>query len=299
VTQRELEEMIIASDGDGLPKAVVMIQCVGSRNEEHPYCSRVCCTEAVKNALAIKGRSPDTDVYILYRDVRTFGFRERYYREARQKGVIFMEYDDTRPPQVRVVNANGQSSLAVEVFDPLFGQEVTLHPDLVVLSAGIESNVPADRNQYVTPLPQLLRVPTNEDEFFLEAHVKLRPLDFAVDGVYLCGLAHSPRFVDETIAQARGAAMRAVSVLSTRELETTPIVASVDPLLCTSCGQCIEVCPYGARELDAETHSAKVIEVLCQGCGACIATCPNNACQQRGFETMQIYEMIDALGVSV
>jgi heterodisulfide reductase subunit A-like polyferredoxin len=297
VTQRELE-MLIASPQFEIRnlQSVVMIQCVGSRDEEHPYCSRVCCTEAVKNALAIKERSPETGVYILYRDIRTFGFRERYYREARQKGVIFLQYDKNEKPQVRDIDVKLGSQLEVAVFDPMVGRELTLRPDLVVLSAGIQPNVEAGHSGRGKPLSQLLRVPLNEDGFFLEAHAKLRPLDFAADGVYLCGLAHSPRFLDETIAQAQGAAMRAVSLLSKSELEATPIVASVDPLLCTACGQCVEVCPYGARVLDSEALIARVIEVLCQGCGACIVACPNKACQQKGFETVQIYEMIDAVG---
>ena len=331
ITQRELEERLVhwetgklingdfqesADQSTSLPTGVVMIQCVGSRDEEHPYCSRICCTEAIKNALAIKERSPETEVYILYRDIRTFGFKERYYREARRKGVVFLQYDQDQKPEVKAVEAaptpgpspnsgggesfpprvggdrggaGGDGRLQVNVTVQPEGEVFTLDADLVVLSAGIEPNVDNEA------LARLLKAPLNEDGFFLEAHVKLRPLDFAADGVYLCGMAHSPRFLDETIAQAQGAAVRAVSLLSRDELEATPIVASVNPRLCTACGLCVEACPYGARVLEPRASCAKVIEVLCQGCGACIVTCPNKASQQKGFEMEQVYGMIDVV----
>ena len=321
ITQRELEEVLGKwVDEEGVdeaapssltslppltaftPSSIVMIQCVGSRDEEHPYCSRVCCTEAIKNALAIKEYSPKTEVCILYRDIRTFGFRERHYREARRKGVIFLQYDKDHKPEVKKANARrsggtgdslpGNGRLCVDVTVQPEGDVFTLDADLVVLSAGIEANVDNEA------LAQLLKVPLNEDGFFLEAHVKLRPLDFAADGVYLCGMAHSPRFLQETIAQAQGAAVRAVSLLSKDELEATPIVASVNPRLCAACGLCIEICPYGARVLEPRATCAEVIEVLCQGCGACIVTCPNKASQQKGFEMGQVYGMIDALAVT-
>ncbi len=297
ITQRELEERLVSSDAPAHPlKSVVMIQCVGSRDEEHPYCSRICCTEAIKNALAIKERSPETNVYILYRDIRTFGFKERYYREARRKGVIFLQYDKDQKPNVQPSEQSGEdvgsAPLQVDVTVQPEGEVFTLDADLVVLSAGIEPN--ADNGA----LAQLLKTPLNEDGFFLEAHVKLRPLDFAADGVYLCGMAQSPRFLDETIAQAQGAAVRAASLLSKKELEATPIVASVNPRLCSACGLCVEVCPYDARILEPGAPYAEVIEVLCQGCGACVTACPNKASQQKGFELAQLYGMLDALIVT-
>jgi len=308
ITQRELEELLsrrvdeervdeaalssFTSFTSSTPSSVVMIQCVGSRDEEHPYCSRVCCTEAIKNALAIKERSPETEVYILYRDIRTFGFKERYYREARQKGVIFLQYDKDQKPEVRVEEqpSTGSSGrcLRVDVAVQPEGEVFTLDTDLVVLSAGIEPNVDNE------PLAKLLKVPLDEDGFFLEAHVKLRPLEFAAAGVYLCGMAHSPRFLDETIAQARGAAVWAVTLLAKQELEATPTVASVSPKRCSACGLCVEVCPYDARVLEPGWPHAEVIEVLCQGCGACIVACPNKASQQKGFEVGQVYGMLDA-----
>jgi len=293
ITQRELELRITNDELRNL-QSVVMIQCVGSRSEEHPYCSRICCTEAIKNALAIKERKPQTDVYILYRDIRTYGFKERYYREARQKGVIFLQYDKDQKPEVTPPappEAGGSldGRLRVDVMVQPEGEVFTLDADLVVLSAGIEPNVDNE------VLAQLLKVPLNEDGFFLEAHVKLRPLDFAADGVYLCGIAHSPRFLEETIAQAQGAAVRAVSLLSKDKLVATPIVASVNPRLCSACGLCVEVCPYDARVLEPGAPYAEVIEVLCQGCGACIVACPNKATQQKGFEVPQVYGMLDAV----
>jgi heterodisulfide reductase subunit A-like polyferredoxin len=186
------------------------------------------------------------------------------------------------------------------------GDLFTLDADLVVLSAGIE---PHGDNE---SLAKLLKVPLDEEGFFLEAHVKLRPLDFAADGVYLCGMAHSPRFLDEAIAQARGAAMRAVTLLSKKELEAPPIVARVDPLLCSNCGLCVDVCPYDARVLvpvpdiplpipvqgGGRSEYVQVIDVMCQGCGACIVACPNKASQQKGFELEQVYGMLDAVAVS-
>jgi heterodisulfide reductase subunit A len=313
VTQRELEEMLAGDPQSPISNlhSVVMIQCVGSRDEEHPYCSRICCTEAIKNALAIKECSPETEVTILYRDIRTFGFKERYYRQAREKGVRFLEYDKEQKPEVeaapstgsgRTTSASGHGErlncaelvepLRVEVTVQPEGEVFSLEADLVVLSAGIE---PGEGNE---ALARLLRVPLTADNFFLEAHVKLRPLDFAADGVYLCGMAHSPRFLDETVAQARGAAVRVASLLSKDELEATPIVASVNPRLCSACGLCVEVCPYDARVLEPDAPYAEVIEVLCQGCGACVAACPNKASQQKGFELPQLYGMLDALTVS-
>ena len=311
ITQRELEERITNYElriADC--KSVVMIQCVGSREDAHPYCSRICCTEAIKNALEIKHLSPETEVTILYRDIRTYGFKETLYQRAREQGVMFLEYDRDDPPQVVGTSANQQISksadddgedcqrgrlgdLRVEVAVQPENELMALPADLVVLSAGIEPH-PGNES-----LAKLIKLPLNEDGFFLEAHVKLRPVDFAADGVYLAGLAHSPRFLEETIAQAQAAAIRAVTLLSKTELEATPIIASVNPRLCSACGQCVEVCPYDARILEPGAPYAEVIEVLCQGCGACIVACPNKASQQKGFEFGQIFGMVDAALVTV
>ena len=292
LTQRELEERLAADPqavlGDiahnGRPASFVMIQCVGSRNEEHPYCSRICCSKAVKNALRIKEQDPSARVTVLFRDIRTYGFQEDYYEEARRRGVVFVEYDADRPPEV--VAKAGQEQLQVHTTCPGLGP-LTLPADYVVLSTGI---VPREDNEV---LAQMLKAPLTQDRFFLEAHVKLRPLDFAADGIFLCGLAHSPKPIEDSITQAQGAAIRAAALLSKERLEGQAIVAQVNPRLCAGCGLCVASCPYDARVINTETQIAEVIEVLCQGCGACAVACPNGATQHLGFEKLQIYAMID------
>jgi heterodisulfide reductase subunit A len=293
VTQQQLEESLWRGTNPFVADArrkdsshartVVMIQCVGSRDDDRPYCSRICCQQAIKNALRIKEIAPDTLVYVLYRDIRAYGLMEDSYRRARELGVIFIPYEPERKPQVSVGD-----DLRVEVESGLPGDGLILTPDLLVLSAGIAPN---DNG----PLAQLLKVPLNQDGFFLEAHAKLRPLDFAVDGVFLCGLAHSPRHIQETMAQAQAAAVRAVGLLARQYLEGAAIVAEVNERLCAGCGLCVAACPYEARLLDPARRVATVVEALCQGCGACVAACPNGASQQRGFEKVQVYAMLDAL----
>jgi heterodisulfide reductase subunit A len=286
VTQKEFEGQIkgiYQSVVEKAPRSIVMIQCVGSRDEEHPYCSRVCCTQAIKNALEIKKLSPKTHVSILYRDLRSYGFRERLYRQARQAGVLFLQYDPDKKPVVTHNNEGLQVKFSVQPENEM----VSLPAELVVLSAGIEAE-PGNQT-----LSRLIKLPLTSEGFFLEAHVKLRPVDFAADGVFLCGLAHSPRSMDETIAQAQAASVRAVSLLAKKELTATPIIASVNPRLCAACGICVDICPYGARRLEPGMKTAEVIDVLCQGCGACVVACPNKASQQRGFEFLQISAMID------
>ncbi|KYK36880.1 MAG: hypothetical protein AYK18_18470, partial [Theionarchaea archaeon DG-70] len=229
LTQLELEQRLstdgewLAPDKNQMPRNVVMIQCVGSRDDERPYCSRVCCTEAVKNALKIKELSPETHVYILYRDIRTYGFNESFYTEARRQNVVFIRYDEGRKPEVSK-NGNG---LLVEVFDQTLKMPIEISADLVVLSAGI---VPNDDSETIS---QFLKVPLNTDGFFLEAHMKLRPVDFSTDGVFLAGLAHSPKTVSESIAQAEAAACRAAAILSKDEYETEATISSVNEELCT------------------------------------------------------------------
>jgi heterodisulfide reductase subunit A-like polyferredoxin len=288
LTQRELESKL-ASSSDHASENTIMIQCVGSRDEDHPYCSRICCSQAIKNALEIKHSNPSSNVIILYRDVRSYGFRERLYQEARQAGVVFYEYDKDQPPQVSLV----QGALQVQLKVQPEGELLTLPADQVVLSTGIEAE-PGNE-----ALSRLLKLPLTAEKFFLEAHVKLRPVDFAADGVYLCGLAHSPRAIDETISQAKAAAIRAVALLAKKELTATPIIATVNPRLCAACGLCVEVCPYNARRLEPGAKYAEVVEVLCQGCGACVVACPNKASQQRGFEFDQVTAMIDAALVNI
>jgi heterodisulfide reductase subunit A-like polyferredoxin len=301
ITQRELESRltdaggtspVASGSGDaesedaaaGQGGAWVMIQCAGSREDAHPYCSRICCTQAIQNALAIKRRDRQAQVTILYRDIRTYGFRELLYQEARAAGVRFLQYNEDAKPAV----APAEHGLRVEVVAQPDGERFTLPADFVVLAPAIEPNDGA------VELAQMFKVPLSEDGFFLEAHAKLRPLDFAADGVYLAGLAHSPRFVDETMAQAHGAAMRAAALLSRDQLQSAAIIASVNPRLCAACGICVDVCPYSARRINPDEGHAEVLEVLCQGCGACVAACPNGASYQRGFEFRQVFGMVDA-----
>ena len=275
VTQHELEEEI--AKGEFKAKNVVMIQCVGARTKERPNCARICCGQAMKNALKIKEVSPETEVYVLYKDVRTYGFKEDYYREAATNGVIFVSYDDEREPQV--VNDNGQ--LKVTFWEPVIKKEIAINADVVVLSAATIANPDNKR------IAKMLKVPLTKDGFFLEAHMKLRPLDFATDGVFLCGLAHWPKFIDESISQACGAAARAATILSKKTLEAEGTVSYIDERLCVGCGLCISLCPYNAIEKD-ERGIARVREVLCKGCGTCGASCPTRAITMRHFTDEQI-----------
>jgi len=289
VTQLELERMI-----PELPRYrnVVMIQCVGSRDDEHPYCSRVCCQEAIKNALRIKELHPLTNIYILYRDIRTYGRMEEYYEKARNRGIIFIRYTPERRPQVYLKDGNDRySTLLVKVFDPLLGDELILDADLLVLAPAI---IPPEGN---VKLARLLKVPLNREGFFLEAHLKLRPVDFATDGVFMCGLAHSPKNIEETIIQAKAAAARAITILSRESIDAEGTVSWVDPLRCQGCGYCVSVCAYAAVELKEREGRlvAEVNEAICKGCGVCAATCRSGAIDLKGFSDEQIFAMVTAL----
>ena len=284
VTQHELEEKL--ADGKFKGKSVVMIQCVGARNEERPNCARICCGQAIKNALKIKEVAPESEVYVLYKDMRAYGFKEDYYREAATKGVLFVNYDDERPPQV--VNCNGQ--LRVTFWEPVIGERFEVEPDLLVLSA---ATVPNPDNKHVA---EMLKVPLTKDGFFLEAHMKLRPVDFATEGVFLCGMAHSPKYIDESIAQACAAAARAATILSKKTIEMEGIIANVSEDLCSGCRICEYLCPYLAVEMkDKEGKAiAHVVEALCKGCGACGAACPTKAITMGHFTTDEVLAQIEA-----
>ncbi len=284
-TQTELEDMV-AGSSDELRNAkyIVMIQCVGSREPDRPWCSRVCCTEAVKNALRIKQLNPKANVYILYRDMRTYGFKEALYRDARAAGVMFIRFDPESKPEV----AQQDGNLHVSVYDPVLQRRLGINADLLVLSTGV---VPPKTN---SALAQLLKVPLNEDGFFLEAHMKLRPVDFTTRGVFMAGMCHSPRRIPETVAQAYAAAARACTILSHRELSTEAVVAQVNPRWCVGCGVCEETCQYEAVRVSPQTGKAEVTAVLCQGCGACAAACPSEAIKLKGFEAKNVISMVDA-----
>ena len=290
-TQLQLEELMedYERSGNGrthtaLPGSVVMIQCAGSRNEEKPYCSRVCCSTAVKNAIKLKRLKPKTDVYVLFRDMRTYGLRESFYRQARELGVVFVRYEKEEKPEL-LQNGHG---LEVRVRDRLLRKTLSINPDLVIASVGIDPNPENKR------LSQLLKVPLNEDGFFLEAHVKLRPVDFATEGVFVCGLSHYPKDIGETIAQARAAAGRAATILSRDTIESEGKISTVRKDYCSGCGACVEVCAYNAVELDEESGVAVVNAALCKGCGACAATCRAAAIDLQGFRNDQILNAIDA-----
>jgi len=296
ITQLELEQRLSTNgelsvtEKNGLPKNIVMIQCVGSRDDERPYCSRVCCSEAIKNALKIKELSPETNIYILFRDVRTYGFRESYYTKARQQSVMFIRYDEDRKPEV-TKNGNG---LQVEVVDQTLEIPIEISADLVVLSAGI---VAGEGNEEIA---KFLKVPLNKEGFFLEAHMKLRPVDFATDGVYLCGLAHSAKAVEESIIQAQAAASRASTILSKDSVELEANISQVIDEKCDGCAYCIEPCPYQAITLieymreGAVKKTVEVDETACKGCGCCMATCPKKGIFVRGFKLEQIGAQVNA-----
>ena len=283
ITQLELEKRLQKGDSVWAGRNVVMVQCVGSRNEERPYCSRICCSMAVKNALKIKKLDPSANIYVLYRDIRTYGFREKYYKQAREAGVIFIRYDRETPPVV--AQGNG---LTVGLKSPDFPEPVEIETDDLVLSTGVDAQ---EGNRRVA---DLLKVPVNADGFFVEAHLKLRPVEFATEGIYLCGLAHSPKHLDENISQARAAASRASVVLSKSYLEVGAQVSRVDQDKCISCMTCTKVCPYGAPVVNAD-RKAEIIAAKCMGCGICAAECPACAIQLNHFASKQFKDMLDEL----
>ncbi len=284
VTQRDLEGRLAYGEFDA--KRVVMIQCVGSREGDRMYCSRICCTQAIKNALKIKEMHPDTDVFVLYREMRSYGFRERYYTEARNKGVRFVRYDLERKP---VVSAEGDR-LRVETRDPILDRTLQIDCDLLVLAPAV---VPQDDAEDVA---KMLKVPLTKEKFFLEAHMKLRPVDCSVEGVYLAGMAHAPKSVEETIAQAEAAASRAATIISKTEYSPEAIVATVDEDVCSGCGVCVSSCAYDAPQIVTVRgrNVSRINEALCKGCGACASACPSGAVQQRGFRAGQLADMVSA-----
>ncbi|MBW1838832.1 MAG: CoB--CoM heterodisulfide reductase iron-sulfur subunit A family protein [Deltaproteobacteria bacterium] len=282
VTQKELEEMIV--EGKEIPDSVVMIQCVESRDSERPYCSRVCCSQAIANALQIKEKSPQTDVTILYRDIMTYGFKEEYYARCREAGVKFMRYSLEEKPRVFLEDG----TIKVEVNTPDLKKTLRFNPGLLVLSAGIDPN----ENE---SLAKVLNLELDEDGFFKEAEVKFRPVDFLVEGIFLCGLAHSPMFIEETIAQAQAAAQRVWTLLSKSEVKASRLVSFVNERRCSLCELCIAACPYQARVKDEENKKIIVREALCQGCGACTMVCPNHAAKMKGYREDQMFSMVDSI----
>lgn len=287
VTQSELEKQLAGRAKNRAPDSVVMIQCAGSRGDDLNYCSKVCCNHAVKNALKIKEINPAAQVIVLYRDMRTYGYAEDSYREAREKGVIFIPYSMDQKPAIK---GKGKK-LTVSFHDPILLDEVTVSPDQLVLSVGI---VPEGTEE----LSKLLKIPVNEDKFYLEAHVKLRPVELPVSGVYVCGLAHSPKPVDEIIVQAQAAAAKAAIPLVKGYVTVEPTVSSVDKEMCIGCGLCESLCPYQAIKMVKEDkkRKAETITASCKGCGICAAHCPVFAISMGGFTDEQINAQITAFG---
>jgi heterodisulfide reductase subunit A len=285
IKQSTLEKLINTTDEIINKNKIVMIQCVGSRNEEHPYCSKMCCAQAIKNSLLIKEKNPDAEVVILFRDIRTYGFKELYYRKAREAGIIFLRYNNNNPPEI----TEEDSLLNVKVTTP--NQDIIdIKSDLLVLSTGIVA--PEKSNE---ELAKMLKVPLNDDNFFLEAHVKLRPVDFATDGVFVAGLAHCPKPIEDSISQANAAVSRASTILSKEEIEAAGRVGVVDPSRCMGCGMCVENCAYNAIELVEDRRFgtiASINEALCKGCGACSGNCRCSAIDILGFTAEQIHSMI-------
>jgi heterodisulfide reductase subunit A2 len=294
MTHLELEEKIFNNDEKvANAQSLVMIQCVGCRNEDRNYCSRICCSESMKNALLLKEKKPDMDIYILFRDIRTYGFKEDFYREAASKEVKFIRYEPEDPPRIEPGESDedGRPVLKVTAMDYILGDQVEIAADIIALAAAV---VPSAATKEVA---NLFKVTLSPDGFYKEAHVKLRPVEFATDGVYLCGMAHYPKFIQETINQAYGAAGRALTLLSHDIVVASGSVCVVDEKKCMGCGACVAVCTYGALELQDTKQGKKVAvnPVLCKGDGLCNAKCPTGAISLKHYTNEEVMSEIDAM----
>ena len=291
MTHLELEEQI-AQGNDTLlnSESLVMIQCVGCRNEDRNYCSRICCSQSIKNALKLKEFNPGMDIYVLFRDMRTYGFKEDYYRVAASKDIRFIRYVPGDKPQVEAVKEGGKSVLRVTVTDPVLGMKLEIDADAIALAAAV---IPAAGSQEIS---QLFKVSLSPDGFFQEAHVKLRPVDFTAEGVFLCGIAHYPKFISETISQAYGAAGRALTILSNDTVVASGSVSEVNENDCLSCGACIDACKYGAIEFHETPRGRKAVvnPVLCKGDGLCTTKCPTRAISLKHYTHEQVLHQIAA-----
>ena len=290
MTHLELEEQIAKGEGNVVnAESLVMIQCVGCRNEDRDYCSRVCCSQAVKNALKLKEINPEMDIYILFRDIRTYGFKEDYYREAADKDVKFIRYEPDNKPLVEAVEEGGRPVLRVTVTDPILGQELAIDADYLALAAAV---IPPAGNKEIS---QLFKVSLDPDDFFKEAHVKLRPVEFPTEGVFLCGTAHYPKHIREVISQAYGAASRVLTLLSRDTVTASGSVCEVDEKKCIGCGACSSACTYGAIELHKTKQGKKAVvnPVLCKGCGLCNTKCPTEAISLKHFTNEEFLSQID------
>ena len=285
LTHLDLDEAILSGD-DRVKgaKTVAFIQCVGSRIPERPYCSRTCCTHSLESAVTLKEMNPEMNIYILYRDLRSYGFREDLYRKAREKGVIFIRYNLEQPPEARLDDGK---NLSLTVMDHVLGRPIQLSPDLQILASAI---IPNENKK----LFELFKIPVNSEGFLIEAHMKLRPVDFASDGLFMAGLAHYPKPLDESIAQAKAAVARSMTILSKESILVGGIVARVAPENCAVCLTCVRTCPYDAPYISEEGH-AVIDPAECRGCGACVAECPGKAISLQHFTDEQIIAKEDAL----
>jgi heterodisulfide reductase subunit A len=291
VTQSELSEQLEGKSKSRAPKSVLMVQCAGSRGDDLNYCSKTCCTTAVQNALKVKEINPDSQVIMLYRDIRTYGYAEDLYQEARQKGVLFIPYEMDKKPTI----SDKGSKLTVSFYDPILQDDVTVSPQMVALSVGM---VPEETDT----LSKLLKVPVTADSFFLEAHVKLRPVELPVDGVYVCGLAHSPKPINEIIAQAQAASAKAAMPLVKGYVTVDPIVSNIDKDICIGCRLCTSLCPYQAIQMVKDENNkpkAETIVASCKACGICASHCPTFAISMGGFTNEQLTSQIEAFGQEI
>jgi len=285
LTHLDLDEALLNDDERiKAARSFAFIQCVGSRIPERPYCSKICCTHSLESALTLKDRNPDANVYILYRDLRSYGFREDLYREAREKGVIFIRYDLENLPEIL---ADDKKHLSLTVTDHVLGRPIVISLDILVLASAILPN--ENKSLY-----ELFKVPINNEGFLIEAHMKLRPVDFSSEGIFMAGLAHYPKPIDETITQAKAAVARSMTILSKEGIMVGGVVATVNPDLCAVCLTCVRTCPYGAPSIGEEGH-AVIDPAECRGCGACVAECPGKAITLQHFTDEQIIAKTDAL----
>jgi heterodisulfide reductase subunit A len=291
MTNLELEEKIVNEDEKIIgAQSIVMIQCVGCRNEDRNYCARICCNQSIKNALKLKTLNPEMDIYILFRDMRTYGFAEDYYRDAADNDVRFIRFEPEDPPVVEAAQQEGGPVLRVAVTDPILGKKLAIDADYVSLAAAVLP--PAGHRD----IAQLFKVSLGPDEFFKEAHAKLRPVEFGTEGVYLCGMAHYPKHIPEAINQAYGAASRALTLLSHDVVTVSGSICDVDEKKCIGCGACISACTYGAIEFRTTRQGDKAVvnPVLCKGDGLCNAKCPTGAIYLKHFTDDDLVSQIDA-----